>query len=207
MYLFNEKLSRKLFLFSILLLIQFYSKIIAQDMIFELPIVGDTIDYAEKVKFILFDKIPNNDYYFSIISERNSDTLITHYKKSDTVEVKANFQYITSIINNISKLNTYYNSINNEQDYIPKDYSKISNPNPNQKTNYPEDDSRLDSLLATKPMNNKIIKRKNIKKYFTQSEGGPPIEKLTEIEKRQRNDGFIYTTPAFAPPTRVIPNH
>lgn len=205
MYLFNEKMSRKLFFFSILLLVQSYSKIVAQDIIFELPIVGDTIDYTEKVKFILFDKIPNNDYYFSTISERNSDTLITHYKKSDTAEIKANFQYINSIINNITKLNTYYNSVNNEQDYMPNDYSKISNPN--QKTNYPEDDSRLDSLLATKPMNNKIIKRKNIKKYFTQSEGGPPIEKLTEIEKRQRNDGFIYTSPAFAPPARVIPNH
>lgn len=174
----NNKMGKRLRLLSTIVLIQSYTKTAAQDVIFNIPIVGDTIDYEEKVKFVLFEEIPNNDYFFSIISERNSDTLITHYKKIDTIEKKVSQQYILSILSNINKLNTYYNSIGNQK-YAPQDYSKISDPNRN--PNYSLEERRLDSLLTTNPKSYKEIKKKE-KKTKKSSSYTMPTDGRTDKE-------------------------
>ena len=102
---------KALLLLSIITFIQFHSKITAQTTIIGLPIVGDTIDKEEKFKYVLFDEIPTIDYLFSVISKRNSDTLLTHYRKTGTTEKRIDLKYISLMQNNITKLNTYYKSL------------------------------------------------------------------------------------------------
>lgn len=153
-------MKKKLFLLFTLLTIQSYLKIIAQNKVLELPTVGDTIDHEEKIKFVLFEEIPNKDYYFSIISENNSDTLLTHYKKNDTLQKKIHLKELSLIQTNISKLNAYYISVEENKVNTTKDYSLISNPN----TNLPQNDKRADSLLATNPQDYKAIQKEQNKK-------------------------------------------
>ena len=74
------------------------------------PSVGDTIDRSEKIKYILFEEIKNEDYFFSIIAINQADTSITYYKKIDTVKIKITRKEIFAITYNINRLNAFYNS-------------------------------------------------------------------------------------------------
>lgn len=177
---------------------------VAQDIIFDLPIVGDTIDYEEKVKFVLFEEIPNSDYFFSIITERNSDTIITHYKKSDTLEQKVTLKYVSSILNNITKLNTYYNTVGKQQTNMQNNYSLILNPTP--QTEYEFEKKRSDSLLATDPLDYKeIIKAKkkaeknnpNKKKWYDKNPGRIETDKNLPSYKDQQMR--YIPTPTYTP--------
>lgn len=74
------------------------------------PSVGDTIDTSEKIKYVLFEEIKNENYLFSVISASGPDTSITYYKKTDTLRLKIIQKEIAVIIYNIERLNAYYNS-------------------------------------------------------------------------------------------------
>ena len=87
----------KTFILFFYLLVAVNFSVVAQNVIFDLPIVGDTIDHDEKVKYVLFEEIPKSDYLFSIISQKNTDTIITHYRRSDTVEVKTSLQNVSEL--------------------------------------------------------------------------------------------------------------
>ena len=199
----------KFYLISTLVFILFYLKTVAQNIIFDLPIVGDTIDYEEKVKFVLFEEIPNSDYYFSIITEKNTDTIITHYKKSDTLEQKVTLKYVSSILNNITKLNTYYNTIGKDPTNSQNNYSFISNPTP--LTEYEFEKKRSDSLLSTDPSAYKeIIKARkkaekhnpNRKKWYDKDPGRIETDKNLPSYKDQQIRHIpmpTYTSPKWTP--------
>ena len=154
----------KTFILFFYLLVAVNFSVVAQNVIFDLPIVGDTIDHDEKVKYVLFEEIPKSDYLFSIISQKNTDTIITHYRRSDTVEVKTSLQNVNAMLYNINKLNNYYNSIASNSENNSTDYSKILNPNA--KTIYPVTQNRIDSLLIAKPIANAEIKKKARRQYW-----------------------------------------
>ncbi len=154
----------KTFILFFYLLVAVNFSVVAQNVIFDLPIVGDTIDHDEKVKYVLFEEIPKSDYLFSIISQKNTDTIITHYRRSDTVEVKTSLQNVNAMLYNIKKLNNYYNSIASNSENNSTDYSKILNPNA--KTIYPVTQNRIDSLLIAKPIANAEIKKKARRQYW-----------------------------------------
>lgn len=161
-----------------------FSTASAQNDIFVLPVVGDTIDNNEKVKYLLFENIPNEDYLFSVISQNNSDTLITHFKKSDTTETKVDEKYVLSILNNINKLDSYYNSNAYQNKYEKKNLSLISNPN----SRSTPDESKLDSLLTTKPIKNSLVMKKAIKKLLWNTD---PTPAPTKREQGLRNASMM----------------
>lgn len=158
------------------------SFLIAQTTFISLPIVGDTIDKSETDKYVLFEEIENFSFDYSILSSRISDTILTHYGKTDTIEIKVNKIYIEKMMYNISKLNLYYQSINN-----PNPNQEVTNnlnyiANPNNKA-YANEQAKLDSVLNVKPHTNAEIKKKNAQKYFTPGKR-TTNDKRTDTEKR-----------------------
>jgi hypothetical protein len=153
----------------------YHHKVSAQTTIVQLPVVGDTIDYNEKEKYFLFQDISNKDYLFSVVSKRNSDTLITHYTNNNVTEIKANWQSVSSILNNINRLDAYYRSMADTTGHQQKDYSMISNPDKIR----PEDPNLKPGLQVTPKELKKEYKNGQIYKSFNAT----PIEKKLEREK------------------------
>ena len=153
----------------------FSAHVFSQDIIFELPVVGDTIDNAEKPKYLLFDNIPNDDFLFAVIYRRGNDTLITHFKKSDTVETKINDTYISSILYNVYKLDAYYTSIENPDDDIT---GKSVLTNPDKKAESELEATRMDKALKQDP-NYKPKKSKKDKKQEAEGSYNTTAEKNT----------------------------
>lgn len=152
----------------------------AQTTFISLSIVGDTIDKVETEKFILFEEVDNFNFDYSLISIKKSDTILTHYSKTDTVETKVDRKYIEKLEYNISKLSLYYKSMNNSNPEQGSDPSYISNPNKKMNAN---EQAKLDSILYEKPSKNAELKKKNAQNYFFQGRGNSK-DRRTDAEKR-----------------------
>ncbi len=127
----------------------------AQELIFDLPVVGDTIDYNEKVNFVLFDDVLNKDFIFAVISQQDKDTLLVEYLKTGRIERKVGLQYIVKMVNTINKLNAYYSTIETEKNTQTSSRNEFESSLSVSAT----EQRRLDSLLNTDPMMYKEIKR------------------------------------------------
>lgn len=93
------------------LIAQAISQCLAQNNLISIhSSIGDTIDRTEKIKYVLFEEIKNEDYLFSIVSINQADTSITYYKKIDSVKIKITGKEISAITYNINRLNVFYNS-------------------------------------------------------------------------------------------------
>jgi hypothetical protein len=140
-------MKKNLSLFSLILLCHLFSESSAQTVL-SFPIIGDTIDHNEKVKYLLFDDISNDNHLFSVVSKNGSDTLITHYSKSDTSSIKINKKFIASIHNNIYKLDAYYSSMETKN-YSDANTSILVNSGKSSET---EDQiKKMDKLLKKDP--------------------------------------------------------
>lgn len=106
----NPKMNLKKILLFVFIFFAIPNCIAQNNVITIHPSVGDTIDRTEKIKYMLFEKIENDIYLFSVISRYKQDTTIIHFKRSDTVKLKITDGEIISIIYNIDRLNVYYNS-------------------------------------------------------------------------------------------------
>ncbi|MDF2437328.1 MAG: hypothetical protein K0Q95_1704 [Bacteroidota bacterium] len=162
----------------------------AQTSSISLPVVGDTIDYQEKIKYLLFEDIPSAEYQFSVLSKRNYDTVVVHYLKNDTIIKKADEKYIALAKIHIIKLNNYYTTINQKahSDPIPKNSLVV---NPSVQKDYPFQERRLDSLLTTNPKDYKAIRREEKKERKKSSKNYVgEIDRRTDKEKTLQQVGI-----------------
>lgn len=160
------------------------SGVVAQTTILHLPVVGDTIDSQEKEKYVLFDNIASKNYLFSVIQKNDTDTIITHYAKNDTLNVRANKQDISAILTNIERLEAYYNSLKDPKSKERKDYSLISNP----------EKIRLEDPNLKPGLQ---VGKKELKKEYKKGQAYKPF-KATPIEQKIQRDNFINSMPPKA---------
>ncbi len=86
------------------------------------PVVGKTIDKAEKERYYLFDNIDNSIFVSATIYEENDSLWLLSVNKSDTLITKVDSQYISENQQRIVKILDYY-------DYLQKkDSLKLQNP-------------------------------------------------------------------------------
>ena len=82
----------------------------AQDNLFVLhPLVGDTIDKAEKINYFLFPSIKNDDFKYCYIIRSNDQFFLNSYTLSDSVSIRQiDTTEIKQYIVNLDKFLAFY---------------------------------------------------------------------------------------------------
>jgi hypothetical protein len=74
-----------IFLFALLI----YANSFAQDTLFVLhPLVGDTIDKTEKMNYLLFPSIPNDDFKYCYLTRSNEQFFVNSYALNDSISIQ-----------------------------------------------------------------------------------------------------------------------
>lgn len=157
--------------------------------------VGDTIDAKEKVKYFLFEKINSEEYLFSVFHVSQKDSVLTHYTKKDTADIRIDKTQIAEICYNINRLDAYFSSdstaIDSKKSLVRDPKADILN-----RGNYSYEKIELSEK-----------EKKEVKAFSKENIGRTSPSTMYNLDKVQQQNTLPpvqnYPTPKFTPPSSL----